>query len=599
MVADWVFGGVAISAEFARPWPIAATSDTATRRKCTLDRRRWKSVACGLAAVAFLGICATARGAEIHNLPGTAECTHAPTQRCAIGLSLAAADAVRDPYRRANVLVRIAEAQAEAGATDESLESLSSALTATAAITGAAYIGEIGIAALADVEAFRDKALVLSDIAKVLAKLGKVERAKATLVQAATVAARIWFGRYRAHSFVSIAKAQLAIGALDAARGSFARADFSRNTQYLPLFHKTVRKQAEAGDVTGALLTAGSMPSTKERDRVLAGVTAVQAEAGNMASALVTAGNIRNSYFRMVAMHHIGSARARDGDIDGAWDAVEEIGAISRNARDGFAGSRDTAILQADTIVVIVDAHIAKGEYQRAVAAAKGTADDLAFARTHAAVASAQTAVGDLNAARVTAAATCRGRRYGSRCVKVLAGLAVALATAGRIADVEDILSWARSRAGRALLPSDRARAFTALHAARWQMGDHQGARADFSSALTAAKSVSDASKRSARFAEMGVGAASAGDAGSASRAFSAALTTASEVEEAAERVAAFARIGLAQTRATDAEGARTAFSRAIVAASGIEIAGDRAGILARLAYALASGHWSPEHSSF
>ena len=571
----------------------------ATGGKGALDRRGWKSVTSGLATVALLSVIPTGTSAHLHTPSSLAKCVRAPTPRCVVHLSLAAAGSVLDPYKRARVLARIAEAQSEIGEPVEALESVSRSLDAAARITGSAYMEDIGIEALADIEAARDKSLVLSNVAKVLGRLGKTDKARATLADAANVAERIWHDRYRADSFVGIAKTQLTLGALDAARATFARADLAKNTQYLPLFHKTVRKQAETGDVTGALLTAGAMPSGNERARALAEIAAVQAGAGNVASALVIAGSVQHSYFRMVAMRHIGCARARNGDVDGAWHAVEEIGAIWHNARDGLAGSRDTVILQADTIVAIADAHLARGEFEKALAAAEGIADDLAFGRIHATVAFAQTAAGYLDAARATAKATCGGRRQNSRCVRVLAGLAIAFASAGHSANAGDTLAWARRAAKNTLLPDDRSLAFSVLHATRMRLGDREGARREFSSGYAAANAVSDARERTNSFAELGLASARVGDANSATEAFSTSLAATSKLEDLGERAEVLARIGLSQALGQDRAGARMSIPRALVAAATIESNDLRARIFARLAHAMASGGWPARDDSF
>ena len=418
------------------------------RRECALYRRVWKSVAAGLVAAAFLSVCATGTSARMGTPSDPADRIRAPTPRCVVGLSLAAADSVVDPYRRARALERIAQAQSHTRAIGEALESLSRSLTAAAGITRSAYIGEIGIAALANVEAAQGQSPCTVEYCKDL----REDSARRTKRK------RRWSAPRTSPSTsgltATVRTASSASRRLSWCSGPWMRrAQRSREPTFPEIpstslsLHKTVRKQAETGDVTGALLTAGAMPRGNERARSLARIAAVQANAGNMAGALVTAGIIQQSYFRMLAMHYIGSARARNGDIDGAWRAVEEIGAIWHNARDGFAGSRDTVILQADTIVVIADAHLTRGEFEKALAATKGMSDDFAFGRTRAAIARAQTAAGDLDAARVTAKATCGGRRHDSRCVEVLAGLAIAMMTTSvRKVDAQDVLSWPGAR---------------------------------------------------------------------------------------------------------------------------------------------------------
>ena len=70
----------------------------ATGWECALDRRGWRSVASGLATVAFLSVCATGTSARVDTLSDRADCARAPTPRCVVGLSLIAADSIADPY---------------------------------------------------------------------------------------------------------------------------------------------------------------------------------------------------------------------------------------------------------------------------------------------------------------------------------------------------------------------------------------------------------------------------------------------------------------------------------------------------------------------
>ena len=90
-----------------------------TERERALDWGARNPILIGLATVAFVGVCVTETSAHIDTPSDPANCTRAPTLRCVFGLSFAAANLVFDPYRRAKVLVRAAEAQFETEATGE------------------------------------------------------------------------------------------------------------------------------------------------------------------------------------------------------------------------------------------------------------------------------------------------------------------------------------------------------------------------------------------------------------------------------------------------------------------------------------------------
>ena len=543
-----------------------------------------------LLAVTFVGFSGTARGAHVSAHLEAGGCVQSPTTQCVIGLTIVATDKISGAYPRAEVLIRIAEAQLEAGEIGKARRTLSLSLIAAAAIDRAAFLEEPSVKISPDDEAFRAKARVFTGIAKILTKLDEKARAREMFSRALSSANHIVASHSRAKSLIEIAKTQVAAGALQEARDTFARSDIGKNAWYFPDLRKIVRMQAEAGDASGALHTARSIPNGNERAWALAEIAATQATTGDVAGAGVTAKGIQHAYFRMVAMHHIGVVRAQNGDIAGAWDAVGEIVEIWKNDRSGRAGSRDATILQADTVQSIMETHIRAGRFKDALAATEGVADQFAFVEAHAAVARAQISVGVLDDARITAKAMCGGHHYAGHCVEVLAELAAALDSTGRGKDAQDILSWAQDVAQRITYYRNRSRAFTALHTAKMKMGDLEDARRKFTLALNAAAEINYASERAERFIEMGVAAVRMGDNQSATHAFSDALTAASELEGVHERVETLVRIGLAQKQEGHIHNARETFSSAVAFTGAIESVSQRAKLFAGIAFALASG---------
>ena len=237
-----------------------------------------------------------------------------------------------------------------------------------------------------------------------------------------------------------------------------------------------------------------------------------------------------------------------------------------------------------------MDAHLAAGRFADALEATEGISDDFAFIETHAAIAGAQIAAGRLDAARATADAMCRKRRYGRQCVVVLARLATAQASLRRVGEVREILAFAATIAGRTLLQENRSRAFLALYAVNRRMEDAAGAGRAFESAMTAANRIEKRNERATAFTRIAVAATRGGDRANAPHAVSGALTAVAAIDGARKRVRAFLRVGLALRKVGHAQGARLAFSRAVASALAAESASRRALALADTGFALASG---------
>ena len=545
-----------------------------------------------LLVVELLGFCSVAGGAKTAEPPEPGGCVQSPTPQCVISMSLTAADKISGVQPRAETLIRIAEAQVEAGNYSEARRSLTRSLTAAAAIDKAAFLHETWIKTSPEDETCHARAQAFSDIAKLLTRLNEKARAQELFSRALNTAERIEASQLRAKSLLEIAKAQVATSALQQARETFNRVDIGKNAWYLPALRQLVRTQVEAGDVPGALRTARNIPKNEKRAVALAEIAAAQAAAGDMTGAGVTVKGIKHAYYRMVATHYLGTERAQNGDFAGAWDAVGEIVEIWRKVRNGWAGPRDMVILRDDTILAIVKSNIKAGRFGDAFAAAEKMEDNFAFVEAHAALAKAQTGIGDHDAARTTADAICGNYRYGGYCVEVLVGLAVAQESTGRAKDAQDTLPLAEDIAQRILYDDQSFLAHVAIYTAKLKMGDVEGARWVFNLALTAVAEFedADAQERAERFTEMGAAALRTRDGNGVTRAFSEALNAASKIKEVNERIEMFVRAGLAQARAKYTDGARMSFSRALAVAGVVESATRRAKLLAGIAFALASG---------
>ena len=525
--------------------------------------------------------------------PPPGGCIHSPTARCVIQLAFAAVEEIADADSRAELLARIAEAQANAGEVGEARNCPSRALAAAAGIDAAAYAGESWIKTSPETVALGEQARVFSLIARVQTDMGDTGGARETFSRAVAAADGIDDGHVRSAALVEVAKMQVAAGALPEARQTLSRANLADNVWNTLLdLPELVRAQAEAGDVAGALVTARTIPGDRYPGAwALAEVAAVQA-AGDVSGALVTAEGIESAHYRMEAMQSIGIARARGGDVAGAWDAVrtirDEIWLNSRLRDD--TGARDVTLAVAGTIAAIAEAHIAKGEFKKALAAAgaEEMKDDFTFRQVRVAIVKGQIAAGHFDAARRGAEELCdTNYRHIDQCAEVLADLAAALAAGGSPDESREAASMALNAADRVVYNPDRTRAYIAAYTALMRVDDGAAAQRAFSSALAATEAIESADERAEEFIGMVEAAAREGDSDSAGRVSSRALAARDE-----NGYQVLASMGLAGIRAGDAGIARANFSRAVAMVTAIETAYARARALADIAFVLASGRW-------
>ena len=522
--------------------------------------------------------------------PSPEGCVQAPTARCLIRLSLAAVDEISDAASRAQALARIAEVQAGAGEAGEARDSLARALAAAGRVDAAAYPKHAEDMFTPEERTFGEQARVLSLIARVQADAGDPGGARETFSRAEATA--IEAGYFRAKALLEVAKMQIAAGALPEARQTLARADLARSYRTLRALPELVRAQAEAGDFTGALVTARTIPGDEHpamRAKALVHVAAVQAAAGDEPGALVTAGGIESQHYRMRAMRHIGAARAERGDVAGAWDAVRAIQDeiwFNPRLRDDTDG-RGVTLVQAATIAAIAHAHIARGELGEASAAVRSEEmeDDFTYMEVRAAIVKARIAAGSPDAVRGGVEALCElavwESDYYGHCAEALADLAAALSAAGRNDASREAASRALDVAGRAVYDPDITRAFAAAYTALMRAGEAEEARRAFSSALAAA-TAEGVYGRAEALLRLGVAAAREGDSGSAER----------WAARDGVGVRTLVLAGLAGMRAGHADAARVLLSRAVAATTSPEGGGWHVKALAEVAYALASGRW-------
>ena len=332
--------------------------------------------------------------------------------------------------------------------------------------------------------------------------------------------------------------------------------------------------QIEAGDIEGALLTAQLIGDEEDYGRamVLGDIAYELAAAGDVAAAFAIDEHVWGAYLRIVVVTHVGVALAEAGDIAGATWAAARITEINEEEIWGPAYTEAT-IYRSFIFGAIVDAHIAAGAFDKALGALEKIERSYQITNAAVAIAEAQIAAGDLDAARAATDTVCEFRRRNDRCVEALSALAAAHASAGNIEQARALVSLAWEESEWTRYYPERIRAIVALWKAQMGMGDVQGGRKAFAEALAVARSIDTDSERIEELPALGGAAAQMGEHESAAQAFSQAMEAAGDIEDssghaAVKRANAFKNIGNKRAQAGDWHGAQEAFSRALLNAA-------------------------------
>ena len=561
-----------------------------------------------LVAIAWM-LTAVEGAAQTADTTALEDCARTPTSQCVVALAIDTAEAIDDAHVRANSFVLIAEAQRVAGDLPGARESLSQATASAASSEDLADLkkparartfidiaraqiaigDEVGarrtllrtLAAIDKIEDPHARAEILRDISAAQRLAGDEEGARKTLSLALAAADQIESDDSKLGMLSAIAEAHGSAGELQRAaeivlkaREIYARigpaSDYGSSVDLRCL----VAAQVEAGDIEGALRTAQVIGDKDDygRARALADIASALAAAGDVAGAFATEEHIRGAFLRIVVVTHVGVALAEAGDIAGATRAAARITEINEEEIWGPAYTEAT-IYRSFIFGAIVDAHIAAGAFDQALGALEKIERSYQIANAAVAIAEAQIAAGDLDAARAATDTVCEFRRRNDRCVEALSALAAAHASAGNIEQARALVSLAWEESEWTRYCPERIRAIVALWKAQMGMGDVQGGRKAFAEALAVARSIDTDSERVEELPALGGAAAQMGEHESAAQAFSQAMEAAGDIEDssghtAVKRANAFKNISNKRAQAGDWRGAQEAFSRALLNAA-------------------------------
>jgi hypothetical protein len=353
------------------------------------------------------------------------------------------------------------------------------------------------------IEKVEQRAEALVAIAKAQAEAGERERARETFSAALETAQGIEDAWRRALALVAIAKAQVEAGERERGRETFSAAletaqGIEGAWERAEALVAIAKAQAEAGDFSAALETALGIEWAGRRAEALGAIAKAQAEAGErereretFSAALETAQGIEDAWRRAMALVGIAKAQAEAGERERARETFSTALATAQGIED--------AEDRASVLVAIAKAQAEAGERERAretfsaaLETAQGIEEAGGCALALVAIAKAQAGAGEREGARETFSAaleTALGIEDAKDRAAVLVAIAEAQAAAGEREGARETFSAALETARGIEEAGRRVGALVAIAEAQAEAGD-------FSAALETAQGIKDAWRR-------------------------------------------------------------------------------------------------------
>lgn len=458
----------------------------------------------------------------------------------ALSHALTASRAIADPFRRAQALAEIAEAQISAGLDAEARENLATATSMALEVPdGALRAWAVHDVALAHVKAKDlEKAVSLAD------SIHDQELRDAVLTSVVDT--------YRSERDTA--------RAIETARRI---GDSARQGQALRII---AILQAADGDFTAALITARSIQHGPSNALALGDVAAALAGEGNVTEAQLLAVRIRPAEYRARALVQVAAAQAAAGDIQGALKATEQIDdrleqaqALARVAsvyaerrpsesRALFeravtlarrARGRGIAPRRCDALIEIARAQIAANEYSGARATLQSALQQLSRLKTSeqavrlSRIAPLQARAGDFPQAYATAMRA----EDGSLRPLLVRDIAAIQAQRGETSAAVQLIRTLNN-------PLSSAAALFGVLRVQLQMGDAEGMRETLAIAIETVRQIVPPELRAGALASLAAAHVRAGELDVGRELFVEAMSSAERADPGAQQTSMYARIG-------------------------------------------------------
>lgn len=248
-----------------------------------------------------------------------------------------------------------------------------------------------------------DRTRAFCAISKAQARVGDVEKAKKTIDETLATSISIEKVVVLATVLVCIAEAHIEADDLNKAKVILKKAlSLSSDRTDLDFNLMDISKaQFDAGDIDAAFSTARGL-STYSRFKAMIYIAKAQFDAGDTDAAFSTARDLSTLHYRSRAMIHLANAQAKDGDIEGTRNTLDEALAMARSEKD--AKLRHSPLIGiAELQTKIGDIEEARKTLTEAQAAARLEEEPHARSAHMAAIAKAQLDAGDDDVALETA----------------------------------------------------------------------------------------------------------------------------------------------------------------------------------------------------
>lgn len=316
------------------------------------------------------------------------QCFRAPTARCLLNEATESAKAIPKADMRDWVMGEILTSQARAGLADDAMSTVRRIRDPRLVLVALRDIAEAQAAAGRDAEAFAATEIIptplkrleaLAVIAAVQARRGEVEGARQSARRMLALLEAIDDPRKRisyladAAVMLSTAGQQADARARLSEAGALARA-LDGDEEKQTATRRVAAALAEIGRPDQALGLLEEIKDETDRTSVLVAAAKAQAEASDLTKALVTAAAIEPPRYRSVVLSDIALAQTKSGDVAGAEVSMKEALSLAEKIKSAYA--RNYAMSRIVLAMMEIGKVAGKGIFGQPVETARKIKDD-------------------------------------------------------------------------------------------------------------------------------------------------------------------------------------------------------------------------------